>query len=66
MRTDTIFYQLFQTLPSVLFELIGEPASLAEGYQFTSQEIKELARRFDGVFLPPEGDIDSLIYFVEV
>ncbi|WP_348231382.1 MULTISPECIES: DUF2887 domain-containing protein [Cyanophyceae] len=24
MRTDTIFYQLFKTLPSLLFELIGE------------------------------------------
>ncbi|HLO47091.1 MAG TPA: Rpn family recombination-promoting nuclease/putative transposase, partial [Kamptonema sp.] len=66
MRTDTIFYQLFQTLPSIVFELIGQPPSLAEGYQFASKEVKELARRFDGVFLPPEGDIDSLIYFVEV
>ncbi|WP_348253168.1 DUF2887 domain-containing protein [Funiculus sociatus] len=23
MKTDTILYQLFQTLPSLLFELIG-------------------------------------------
>ena len=66
MRTDTIFYQLFQTFPSLLFELLGESPSLAEGYQFTSKEIKELARRFDGLFLPPEEATDLLIYFVEV
>ena len=66
MRTDTIFYKLFQTFPSLLFELIGQPPEMAQGYQFTSREIKELARRFDGLFLPPEDTIDLLIYFVEV
>ena len=66
MRTDTIFYQLFQTFPSILFELMGESPALAQGYEFTSKEVKELARRFDGVFLPPEEERDSLIYFVEV
>ena len=39
---------------------------MAQGYQFTSREIKELARRFDGLFLPPEDATDLLIYFVEV
>ena len=52
MKTDTIFYQLFQTLPSILFELIGKPATEAEAYQFTSVEIKEIAFRFDGLFIP--------------
>ena len=66
MRTDTIFYQLFQTFPSLLFELLGESPSLAQGYQFSSAEIKELARRFDGVFLPPLEAIEQPIYFIEV
>ncbi|MFM6155020.1 MAG: DUF2887 domain-containing protein, partial [Sphaerospermopsis kisseleviana] len=48
MKTDTIFYQLFQTLPDILFEMIGKSPTEAEGYQFTSVEIKELAFRFDG------------------
>ena len=52
VRTDTIFYQLFQTLPGILFELIGQSATEAEAYQFASAEIKELAFRFDGLFLP--------------
>ncbi|MDX2272168.1 MAG: Rpn family recombination-promoting nuclease/putative transposase [Cyanobacteriota bacterium] len=64
MRTDTIFYQLFQILPEVLFELLGQPSELAQSYQFVSQEVKELAFRFDGIFLP--RSLEQAIYFVEV
>ncbi|MCT7966730.1 Rpn family recombination-promoting nuclease/putative transposase [Laspinema sp. D1] len=66
MKTDTIFYQLFQTFPSLVFELMGEAGEKAQGYEFTSREVKELARRFDGVLLPPEGENERLIYFLEV
>ena len=66
MRTDSIFYQLFQTFPGLLFELLGTSPSTARNYEFSSREIKELARRFDGIFLP-QGDKEDLpIYFVEV
>jgi predicted transposase/invertase (TIGR01784 family) len=64
MRTDTIFYQLFLTFHSLLFELLGEPLENADYYQFTSAEIKEKAFRFDGIFLPDRED--QPIYFVEV
>lgn len=66
MRTDTIFYQLFQTFPQLLFELIGESPEQAKQYEFSSQEIKELARRFDGIFLPSSDQPNLPIYFVEV
>jgi predicted transposase/invertase (TIGR01784 family) len=66
VRTDTIFYQLFQTFPGLVFELLGQSSDRARGYEFTSREIKELARRFDGVLLPPENELDLLIYFLEV
>ena len=49
MRTDTIFYQLFLTFHSLLFELLGEPIENADDYQFISAEIKEKAFRFDGI-----------------
>ncbi|MCT7949065.1 Rpn family recombination-promoting nuclease/putative transposase [Ancylothrix sp. C2] len=65
MRTDTLFYQIFQTMPEVLFELTGQPASEAEGYQFQSVELKETAKRIDGVLLPPE-EAEKQIYFAEV
>ncbi len=64
MRTDTLFYQLFLTFPNLLFEILNQPP--LSGYQFSSREIKELARSFDGIFMPPEGEADKLIYFVEV
>ncbi|XWK86932.1 MAG: Rpn family recombination-promoting nuclease/putative transposase [Phormidium sp.] len=66
MKTDNIFYQLFQTFPNLLFELIGQPPSLAQNYTFVSQEVKELSRSFDGVFLPLNNAPDQPIYFVEV
>jgi predicted transposase/invertase (TIGR01784 family) len=64
MRTDTLFYQLFCTFKSLLFELIEQPISNAEGYDFVSVELKEKAFRIDGVFLPQTED--KLIIFTEV
>lgn len=64
MHTDTIFYQIFLTFHTLLFELLGEPIEKAEGYQFTSVEVKEKAFRFDGLFMP--NSEDKPIYFVEV
>ena len=64
MRTDTIFYQLFLTFNSLLFELLGEPVDDAVHYQFISAEIKEKSFRFDGIFMPDRED--KPFYFVEV
>lgn len=66
MKTDTIFYQLFQTFPSCFFELIGQPPSEADAYEFTSVEIKQLAFRIDGLFLPSPSSPHQPIYFIEV
>jgi predicted transposase YdaD len=64
MRTDTIFYQLFLTFHSLLFELLGQPVENANSYQFTSVEVKEKAFRFDGIFMP--DGLDKPIYLVGV
>jgi len=64
MRTDTIFFQLFQTFDDLLFELVGLPPEASEGYHFTSVEIKEKAFRFDGIFIPES--LEKNIWFVEV
>lgn len=66
MKTDTIFYQLFQTFPQAFFELIEQPDLASSSYQFTSTEIKQLAFRIDGLFLPLEDSLNQPIYFVEV
>ncbi|MBE9052917.1 Rpn family recombination-promoting nuclease/putative transposase [Nostocales cyanobacterium LEGE 11386] len=65
MKTDSIFYRLFQEFPGVFFELIGNSPQTAEAYQFSSIEIKQTAFRIDGVFLPTQGE-QNPIYFVEV
>ncbi len=66
MKTDSIFYRLFQTDPSLLFDLLGQPADQAQGYEFRSVEIKQLAFRIDGVFLPKPDAADPTVWFVEV
>ncbi|MGI2905076.1 Rpn family recombination-promoting nuclease/putative transposase [Tolypothrix sp. VBCCA 56010] len=65
MKTDSIFYRLFQEFPNIFFELIGNPPETANLYQFSSVEVKQTAFRIDGVFLPTQ-DEESPIYFVEV
>jgi len=65
VKTDSIFYRLFQEFPSIFFELIGNPPEAANAYQFSSVEIKQTAFRLDGVFLPAQ-EYDNPVYFVEV
>lgn len=66
MKTDSLFYRLFQSRPSLLFELIGEMPASASAYRFQSVELKQTAFRLDGVFAPPAGDRVSPIVFLEV
>jgi predicted transposase/invertase (TIGR01784 family) len=66
VKTDTIFYRLFQSFPSIFFELIDSSPQQANIYQFASVEVKQLAFRIDGVFLPNLDTPDQPIYFLEV
>ena len=66
MKTDSIFYRLFQTFPGTFFELINHQASEANAYDFTSVELKQTAFRIDGVFLPVANVREQPIYFLEV
>lgn len=66
MKTDSIFYRIFQTLPQSFFELINLPPSEANAYDFASVELKQTAFRIDGVFVPKDNQPKRTIYFVEV
>ncbi|WP_017656116.1 Rpn family recombination-promoting nuclease/putative transposase [Fortiea contorta] len=66
MKTDTIFYKLFQEFPDIFFELIGKPETNSNLYEFQSQEVKETSFRLDGIFLTLENLSHEPIYFVEV
>ena len=64
MKTDTIFYALFQSAPGIFFELMGRSPLEAEDYGFQSVEVKQTAFRIDGVMLPKR--LDGTVYFGEV
>ncbi len=64
VKTDSIFYRLFQSFPGIFFELIDQSPTIANIYQFSSVEVKQLAFRIDVVFLPNNNTLP--IYFVEV
>ena len=64
MKTDSLFYRLFQRIPGLPLELAGLDYS-AEGYVFRSEEIKQTAFRLDGILIPPEASKDRPYVFVE-
>jgi predicted transposase/invertase (TIGR01784 family) len=66
MKTDSLFYRLFQTVPQLFFALLDRPAEQATHYQFTSEELKQTAFRLDGIFRPPDDQPDWPLFFVEV
>lgn len=66
MKTDSLFYHLFQTLPRLLFDFLGLPSDHATLYRFASLELKQPAFRPDGVFEPPHDQPDWPLFFVEV
>jgi predicted transposase/invertase (TIGR01784 family) len=51
--------------PGIFFELINQSPELANAYQFSAVEVKQLSFRLDGVFLP-KPKVHEPIYFVEV
>ena len=66
MKTDSLFYRLFQTLPSLLFDLLEISIPQVEQYHFRSVELKQTAFRLDGLFCPPENNLELPLFFVEV
>jgi len=64
MKTDSFFYRFFRQYRGAFFTLIGQDRRKAQRYKFASVEVKELAFRFDGLFLAESRKDDA--YFVEV
>ncbi len=62
MRTDPVFYELFQTAPQTFFELL-QITPLCP-YRFESITVKTTEKRIDGVLKPTQAD--APIYFAEV
>lgn len=54
MKTDDIFYQIFQNSPELAFELMGQTAPC--DYEFRAQEVKAFGFRTDGLMFPCSND----------
>ena len=65
MKTDTLFYRLFQREPRLALELLGLDYA-SDSYRFSSEEIKQTAFRVDGLFTPLTTDPEQPLIFVEV
>ncbi len=66
MQTDSLFYEIFQADPGIVFELIGRQSARNTTYTFASLEIKQTSFPMDGILLPPTYATDLPIVFVEV
>jgi len=64
VRTDNLFYKLFQQAPNFAFQLLGLPLPPIP-YQFQSVELKEFGFRLDGLLLPIEPDANLPFILIE-
>ena len=63
MKTDDIFYQIFQTAPKLAFELMGESPPCE--YEFRAQEVKAFGFRTDGLMFPRSDNPEAPIILLE-
>ena len=66
MKTDTLFYEIFQMQPGLLLELLGQEGNDIGQYDFRSVEIKQTAQRIDGVLIPKGDRSSGPVYFTEI
>jgi predicted transposase/invertase (TIGR01784 family) len=65
METDPLFYRLFQERPATAFELAGRDMPEGCTYVLRAEELKQTARRMDGVLMPEGGSPDAPLVFTE-
>ncbi len=65
MKTDSLFYRLFQEHPEVVFELAEWPLPADAGYTLQAEEVKQTSFRLDGVLTPAGVDPTLPLVFIE-
>jgi predicted transposase YdaD len=65
MKTDSLFYRLFQEYPEVVFELTEWPLPANAGYTLQAEEVKQTSFRLDGVLTPIGADPTLPLVFIE-
>ena len=68
MKTDKIFYTLFQVFPELLFQLLGESPKLGDGNELDQNAFPEMMREFEEEWQGEEPEvyvIDASFYTQE-
>ncbi|HYQ90963.1 MAG TPA: Rpn family recombination-promoting nuclease/putative transposase [Candidatus Competibacteraceae bacterium] len=66
MKTDSLFYRLFQEMPELVFELAGWPRPAGVNYKLHAEEVKQTSFRLDGLLLPQTAELTAPVVFLEV
>jgi predicted transposase/invertase (TIGR01784 family) len=65
MKTDHVFYRLFQACPDLPFKLADWPLPAAGAYTLRAEEVKETRFQLDGVLVPTASDPTLPLVFLE-
>ncbi len=65
MKTDTLFYRLFNESPELVLILL-KLSYAGSSYHFVSEEIKQTGFRIDGLFKPIDSNASQPLIFTEV
>jgi predicted transposase YdaD len=65
MKTDPLFYRLFQACPALALEAAGIVVADPQGYEFRAEEVKETAFRLDGLLMPPSTTPEAPLVLLE-
>jgi predicted transposase/invertase (TIGR01784 family) len=66
VKTDTLFYRLFQDRPTLVPKLAGIDLPPGAAYRLCAEEIKETAFRLDGLLIPEDPTAGLPLIFLEV
>jgi predicted transposase YdaD len=66
VKTDTLFYRLFQDRPTLVPKLAGIDLPPGAAYRLCAEEIKETAFRLDGLLVPEDPTAGLPLIFLEV
>jgi len=66
MKTDSLFYRLFQEMPELVFELAGWELPAGVHYKLHAEEVKQTSFRLDGLLIPQTAELTAPVVFLEV
>jgi len=65
MKTDSLFYRLFQERPDLVFELAEWSPPAGVRYTLHAEDVKQTGFRLDGILSPPIDRTDLPLFFLE-